>query len=504
MPTEYDVLIGLEIHAELSTHSKMFCECKNPSADLGTVPNSTICPICVGHPGTLPSLNWKGIEYTVRTGLALGSTIARHSKFDRKHYFYPDLPKGYQLSQYDMPLCVGGHIQVGGRDIDIIRVHIEEDTGKLIHEQGASLVDYNRSGVPLMELVSSPMLHDGREAREFAEQYRAIIRTLGVSDADMEKGQMRVEANISLQSHGSWRMTHDYKIQAVEGATLNPKIEVKNLNSFKSVEGAISYEIARQKRALEQGEHLVQETRGWDEGGMKTKSQRVKEEAMDYRYFPEPDLPPLTLSEEYIEDLKSKIPELPLEKVARFVREYSIPEVTARTIVATDHLGTIFEEVMSEIGAWAITSGENTEEGNARLGKMASNWLVNNAAGVLAKINRGWSEFGVTSEDFAEFIHLLAMGTMNSTIGKVVLEKMIETHKDPHYILEEGGLKNTQSLDVSTIVRQVLEQHAKEVTHYKEGKKVVAQFFVGQVMKLAKGQADPEEILRLIIDELGD
>lgn len=501
---EYDVLIGLEIHAELKTNSKMFCGCKNPSSVLGTPANTTICPICTGHPGTLPTINWKAVEYTVLTGLALGSTIARHSKFDRKHYFYPDLPKGYQISQYDMPLCTGGHLEVGGKDIDIIRVHLEEDTGKLAHEGGASLVDYNRSSVPLMELVSSPMLRDGRQAREFAENYRAILRSLGVSDADMEKGQMRVEANISVQEHGAWMMTADYTIEASAGKTLNPKIEIKNLNSFRSVEGAISFEIARQKRALDQGEPLVQETRGWDEVGLKTKSQRVKEEAMDYRYFPEPDLPPLELSDEYIEGLRARLPELPREKLARFMGEYGLNEVTAKTIVAQADLSRIFEEVMSELLAWVEASDDEPHVHKAKFGKVASNWLVNNAAGILMKQGKDWANLGVTSEDLAEFLMLLIAGTMNSTVGKAVLEKMLETGKDPHYILEEGGFGSRAKVDLATLVDQVIATHPKEAEQYKAGKKTLAQFFVGQAMKLAKGQADPQELARLVVEKLGD
>src|SRR3990167_1819131 len=306
----YIPTIGLEIHAELKTQSKMFCSCKNDPAEQH--PNINVCPICLAHPGTLPVANKDAINKVIRVGLALGCTISEHSKFDRKNYFYPDLPKGYQISQYDMPFCKGGKLTVGEKDIYITRVHLEEDTGRLAHPVGAeySLVDFNRAGVPLMELVTEPDITSSQEASAFAQELQLILRYLGASDADMEKGQMRVEANISVRPQGQKK--------------LGTKMEVKNLNSFRAVEGAIEYEIQRQTGALEQGDNIIQETRGWDDVKGTTYSQREKESAHDYRYFPEPDLPPFQFSKKEIESLEAQLPEFPQQRRKRLLEEYGL------------------------------------------------------------------------------------------------------------------------------------------------------------------------------------
>ncbi|MDP3954438.1 MAG: Asp-tRNA(Asn)/Glu-tRNA(Gln) amidotransferase subunit GatB, partial [bacterium] len=306
----YTTTIGLEIHVELKTKSKMFCSCLNNSDE--KQPNVNVCPVCMGHPGTLPVINQEALKMVIKTGLSLNSLVPEHSKFDRKNYFYPDLPKGYQISQYDEPLCLGGFLNILDKKIRITRVHLEEDTGKLLHPAGVdySLVDFNRAGIPLMELVTEPDITSAKEARLFAEELRLILRYLNVSDADMEKGQMRVEANISLR----------------KSKKLGTKVEIKNLNSFRSVEYGINYEVERQRKILESGKKIIQETRGWDDAKEVTVSQRVKEEAHDYRYFPEPDLPPLSFSPQDIQKIKDEIPELPQQKRERFKKQFKLED----------------------------------------------------------------------------------------------------------------------------------------------------------------------------------
>jgi len=330
---KYKPTIGLEIHAELKTNSKMFCSCKNDPDEKR--PNFNVCPICMAHPGTLPVANQEAIKDVIKTGIALNCEIARNSKFDRKNYFYPDLPKGYQISQYDMPLCGKGFLEIEGRKIGITRIHLEEDTGRLAHPEGAdySLVDYNRAGLPLMELVTEPDITSGREARLFAEELQMILKYLGVSSADMEKGQMRVEVNISISKNDK----------------LGTKVEIKNLNSFKVVEKAVDFEIQRQREVLESGEKVVQETRGWHDKKEITFSQREKEEAHDYRYFPEPDLPALHFEEEYIIKIKITMPELPEQKRERFKKEYGLDDNSVEFFVTNKALSEYYEKVVSEL-----------------------------------------------------------------------------------------------------------------------------------------------------------
>jgi len=347
---EYEPIIGLEIHAELLTKTKMFCGCLNDPNE--KQPNKNICPVCLGHPGTLPTINKKAVESVLKVGLALNSFIPEFSKFDRKNYFYPDLPKGYQISQYDEPLCQGGKLKLylsddqdeSQKEILITRVHLEEDTGKLIHDpiKNITLIDFNRAGVPLMELVTEPVINNGKEARLFAQGLQILLRTLGVSNADMEKGEMRCEVNISLRPKGSDK--------------LGTKVEVKNLNSFRSVERAIDYEIKRQTEVLESGEKVIQETRGWDDEKGITYSQRIKEEAQDYRYFPEPDLPPLHLYSQTkdgglfdLQELKNNLPELPWEKKERLIKEYGIPFKGANVLIQDAFLLNLFEETIKEL-----------------------------------------------------------------------------------------------------------------------------------------------------------
>ncbi|HTW96915.1 MAG TPA: Asp-tRNA(Asn)/Glu-tRNA(Gln) amidotransferase subunit GatB, partial [Candidatus Methylomirabilis sp.] len=330
---EYDVIIGMEIHAELKTKSKMFCRCDNNAR--GAEPNSKICPICLGHPGTLPYPNQQAIEWTILLGLGLHCQINELSKFDRKNYFYPDLPKGYQISQFELPFCYGGYLDIDGENIAITRIHLEEDTGKSMHPAGKdySLVDLNRAGTPLIELVTEPVIRSAEMAKKFCQRYQQILRYLDISSADMEQGEMRCEANVSIQEKGKWKH-EDGMILPIGDYKLNPKVELKNINSFRAVEKAILYEVERQKKALADGEKLRQETRGWNESTGKTVHQRFKETSADYRYFPEPDIPPLKFSGQQIEEIKAKLIELPSEKKVRFINEYGFDDITAEILVS--------------------------------------------------------------------------------------------------------------------------------------------------------------------------
>ena len=341
---DYEAIIGLEIHAELKTKSKMFCACDNASE--GRAPNTTVCPICLGHPGTLPAPNKQAIDWTILTGLALHCKINRLSKFDRKNYFYPDLPKGYQISQYDLPFCYEGELVIDGHRVAITRIHLEEDTGKSLHfkDSDYTLIDFNRAGTPLMELVTEPVIASAAEAKKFCQAYQQILRYLDVSRADMEKGEMRCEANVSVQRKGYWEYK-DGQIRPKKNLLgiahkLNAKVEVKNLNSFRSVEKAIKFEIERQTALLKKGETIIAETRGWDENQGATVSQRVKETSADYRYFPEPDIPPLKITEDWLAELAARLPEMPAEKTARFIEQYGLAPAMAEVITADKSLAT--------------------------------------------------------------------------------------------------------------------------------------------------------------------
>ncbi|MEI6626982.1 MAG: Asp-tRNA(Asn)/Glu-tRNA(Gln) amidotransferase subunit GatB, partial [bacterium] len=323
-------IIGMEIHAELATKSKMFCSCQN-GYELMDKPNQNICPVCMGHPGMLPVANQQAIEWTILTGLALKMKIAKETKFDRKNYFYPDLPKGYQISQYDQPLTNDGYLEIGGKKIGVHRIHLEEDTGKLSHIGGGALVDLSRAGTPLMELVTDPVINSAQEAKEFCQEYQKILRYLNVSEADMEKGQMRCEANVSLQEEGKY-LIEGNGVKPVGDYKLNPKVELKNINSFRAMERAVEYEIKRQTKAIEEGQPLVQETRGWDDAKQSTFTQRVKETAADYRYFPEPDLPPLIIDDKLVAKLRGQLPELPQAKIIRFIEQYQFDLEEARLL----------------------------------------------------------------------------------------------------------------------------------------------------------------------------
>ena len=480
--TKYEPTIGMEIHVELKTNSKMFCSCVNNPDEME--PNKNVCPVCMGHPGTLPVANKKAIEYTIKAGLALNCQIAEFSKFDRKNYFYPDLPKGYQISQYDQPLCGKGYLEINGRKIKITRIHLEEDTGKLLHPKGAdySLVDLNRAGIPLMELVTEPEIKSSKEAKEFCKQFQLIVKYLGISDADMEKGHMRCEVNISLKPVGQ--------------KEFGTKVEIKNLNSFRAVERSIEYEMKRQAEVLDEGGKIVQETRGWNADKQETYSQRKKEEAHDYRYFPEPDLPPLDLRKERgmfdIEKIKNSIPELPLLKKYRLINQYKLTEDNAKTFSEDKELANYFEEVVSELKNWIKAKGI---DGNKldKLTKLTANYILTELQRLLYVNGALISDCKITSENFAEFITLIDEGRISSSGAQTMLEEMFLTSGDPSNILDEKGLEQVSDEgEIEKIVKTVIKNNSKSVEDYKSGKEAALKFLVGQVMKESKGKANPQ------------
>jgi aspartyl-tRNA(Asn)/glutamyl-tRNA(Gln) amidotransferase subunit B len=478
----YQPVLGLEIHIELNTKTKMFCGCLNDPNE--RQPNLNICPICTGQPGTLPVMNKEAIKSVLKTGLALNCQIPEHSKFDRKNYFYPDLPKGYQISQLYMPLCRDGFLEIESRKIRIREVHLEEDTGRLIHPEGAdySLVDFNRAGVPLMELATEPDLKSAKEAREFAEALHLIMHYLGVSDADMEKGQMRVEVNISLGKK--------------EGE-LGTKVEIKNLNSFRSVERAAEYEIKRQTELLQKGKKITQETRGWQDEKNITVSQREKEEAQDYRYFPEPDLPPLHFTGKEIQEIRAEIPELPGQRRERLKKEYGLDEKSIEIFVYHKHLGEYFEKVVSELPP-------NLQKENLlKMTKLASNYLITDLQGLLKGTSVSGKDFLVTPENFAEFINLIFEGKISSKIAKMVLGEMFKTGADPSHIIEDKGLTQiTDENEIQKIIKEVIDRNQKVVQDYKKGKENAFQYLIGQVMAASKGRASPEAVNKLLKENL--
>ncbi len=501
---EYQATIGMEVHAELRTKTKMFCSSKNDSEERH--PNINICPICLGHPGTLPLANEEAIKYVQKVGLALQGEIQKFSIFDRKNYFYPDLPKGYQISQYKYPLVFGGILN----GIRITRVHLEEDTARLIHDQDEdTLVDFNRAGIPLMELVTEPDLHDAKSAKKFCEELQLLLRYLGVSDANMEKGEMRCEANISVRVLGQ--------------GELGTKVEVKNLNSFRAVEEAILYEIDRQKKVLESGEQIKQETRGWNEGKKSTFSQRTKESAHDYRYFPEPDLPPMEFSNEYIESLRAEIPELPAQKRIRLKEEYKIPEAFVEILVGDRDLSSFWEKMISELKNWLeeeVAHLSNPPSLKIREGgqereslevervvgafKTAVNYFSSDFIGLIKEKQIPISEILVQPENFAELIKMVTQNEISSRGAKDVLRYMVERGGDPSEIVKTLGFSQiSDESALEEVAKKVLVQNPKAILDYKEGKIQILQFLVGQVMKETKGAGNPEIIRTLLLKIIG-
>jgi len=491
----YDIIIGLEIHVQLNTKSKMFCRCANSNEDVNKEPNSTVCPICLGHPGTLPVANKQAIEWTILTGLALNCKVNNYSKFDRKHYFYPDLPKAYQISQYDLPLVYDGFLNIDGHDIKITRIHLEEDAGKLTHPKGKnySLADYNRASSPLMELVTEPVLKNAQEAKKFSQIYQQMLRYLEISEADIEKGQMRCEANISLQEQGKWEYKGECKIEPIGDYKLNPKVEVKNIGSFKALEKAIEYEIKRQSEALDNSEKLMQETRGWDDNKNQTVSQRSKEEAKDYRYFPDPDVSPIKIDGKWLKKIQADMPELPQEKQTRFKKQYGFSDYDAEILTADKNIANYVEQVISELRAWVETNGRNWETAHTKLAKLTGNWVGTELFKYLNESGQKIKEVKITAENFGEFIAMIYDGKVNSSAAQSIFKIMFTKGGDPSDIMRDKGLEQMEDDDeLEKIIKNILDKNTKAVDEYKAGKENAIQFLVGQVMAVTKGKANPK------------
>ena len=471
---------------ELKTKSKMFCACKNGLGE-ESEPNVDICPVCTAQPGTLPVPNAQAIEFLQLAGLALNCRLNLDSKFDRKNYFYPDIPKGYQISQYDEPFCEAGYLDVLGRKIGVTRIHLEEDTGKLVHPKGTnySLVDFNRAGVPLMELVTEPDLETAEEARVFCQKLQQICRYLKISDADMEKGHMRCEVNLSLHQVGEEKLS-------------GTKVEVKNINSFKFVEKAIAYEIERQAELLEKGEKVVQETRGWDANRNATVSQRKKESAHDYRYFPEPDIPPFKFTAKDVETLRHKLPELPDQKVKRFKEEYGLADDAILVLTTDPELAAYFEKVVSEIEE--KIAGKEFALSREKALALSANYMVGELRKHLMTNGEEVADLKITPENYAELIALVGTGKISSSGAQTVLQEMYQTGGDPSQIIEAKNLlQMSDAGELEKIVAEVLAKNEKSVMDYKAGKENALKFLIGQVMSATRGKANPqvaEELLR--------
>ncbi len=469
---DYEVIIGLEVHAELATKTKAFCGC---STEFGSDVNTQCCPICTAMPGSLPVLNKKVVEYAIKTGLAMNCEITRYGKQDRKNYFYPDLPKAYQISQYDMPLCVGGYVDIpdgeGKKRIGITRIHIEEDAGKLLHDvvPGKSLVDLNRCGVPLIEIVSEPDLRSSEEAKLYLEELKSILECLEVSDCKMQEGSLRCDVNVSVRPKGQ--------------STFNTRTEMKNLSSFSAAVRAIDFEAKRQIAATESGEKIIQETRRWDDAKGENYAMRSKEEAQDYRYFPDPDLVPIVVSEEQIEEIRKTIPELPSAKRERFVATYGITDYEAGLISQSKPMAAYFEACV------ALKAAPKT----------VANWLLGDISKTLNEKNLEPADISVSPENLAALIALIEKGTISNTAGKKVLSVMFETGKTPDVIVKEEGLEQVNDGDaLKAIVEEIIQNNPKSVEDYKNGKTNVIGFLVGQTMRASKGKANPQMLSPMI------
>jgi aspartyl-tRNA(Asn)/glutamyl-tRNA(Gln) amidotransferase subunit B len=478
MPVEYEAVIGLEVHAQLLTRSKIFCGC---STAFGAPPNTQTCPVCLGMPGSLPVLNKKALEYSVKMALATNCRVAAESVFARKNYFYPDLPKGYQISQYELPLAEHGHldVRVNGavRRIGITRIHMEEDAGKLIHSESrpVSFVDFNRTGVPLIEIVSEPDIRTPEEASQYLKAIRDILVYLEICDGNMEEGSLRCDANVSLRPVGS--------------ATLGTKTELKNMNSFRFVKLALEYEIRRQRALLAAGREIAQETRLWDAAQNQTISMRGKEEAHDYRYFPDPDLVPVRIHPEWLEEMRRSLPELPEAKWRRFQTQYGLPEYDAEVLTADKALADYFEACVKEFPQ----------------PKQVSNWIMVELLRELKKEEAGIASCRVTPPALARLLSLVDKGAISGKIAKTVFEQMVATGQDPETIIQEQGLAQISDTGaLEAIAQEILDANPKEVADYKAGKTKVLGFFVGQLMRQTKGQANPQlanEIFRKLLGQ---
>ena len=488
---DYETIIGLEVHAQLLTKSKMFCSCSTDYAS--APPNTHVCPICLGMPGVLPTINQKAIEYTVMTALALNCTIAEHAKFDRKNYPYPDLMKGYQISQYDMPMSKNGWliIETDGvkRKIGITRVHLEEDVARLTHcnspeGESYSLMDVNRSGVPLMEIVGEPDITSPEEARQYLVKLRSILQYLGVSTGNMEEGSFRCDANISIRPRGTTKLLS--------------KVEVKNMNSFRAVYRALDYEAKRQREVLEKGDKLVQETRGWVEAKGVTVSQRSKEYAHDYRYFPEPDLPPLSFSRSWVEEIKSRLPELPDARRDRFISEYSLPTYDANLLIDSKAMANYFEDCVK------LMADPSDGVDLPKKAKAVSNWLLGDFSRMLNATNTSIEDTKVSPKHLAEMLKLADKGVLSGPAAKTVFEEMFISGKKASDIVAEKGLSQISNSDeIEKIVAEVIAANSQAVSDYGKGKEQALAFLIGQVMKATKGRANPGMAKEILTQKLG-
>ena len=476
MKREYETVIGLEVHVELATRTKIFCAC---STAFGGEPNTHTCPVCTGMPGALPVLNRKVAEYAIAVGLATGCTISRYCKFDRKNYFYPDNPQNYQISQLYLPICRDGGVEIeteaGKKVVGIQEIHMEEDAGKLIHVEGenCSLVDYNRSGVPLIEIVSRPDMRTAGEVVAYLETLRDVIRYLGASDCKMQEGSLRADVNLSVREAGA------------DG--YGTRTEMKNLNSFRAVTRAIEAERARQIALLEAGRPVVQQTRRWDDGKGESYVMRSKEDSRDYRYFPEPDLVPLVLSDAWIEEIRAGQPELRAQKLLRYKKEYDIPDYDARLLTASRRMAEVFEAATALCG----------------LPKKVSNWLMVETMRLQKERGMDQEEIPFSPEHLASLISLAEDGAINSTVAKEVFEKMFETDMDPERYVEENGLRTVHDAEaLGACVDKIIAENPKSVSDYRNGKEKAMGFLVGQTMKAMKGKADPELVKTLLKERL--
>ena len=468
---EFEPVIGLEIHVQMDTKTKLFCSCP---VEFGAEPNSNVCPVCLGLPGSLPVINKRAVEFAIRAGLALNCQINMRSVFARKNYFYPDLPKGYQISQYEEPIAVNGWLEVGGKKVRIRRLHIEEDAGKNIHEGSKTYVDLNRAGTPLMEIVTEPDIDSPQMAREFLEKLRNIMRYIGVSRADMEKGQLRCDINISIRPKGS--------------KELGTRVEIKNVNSFRFVQKAIESEIERQIKLLLSGEKIVQETRTFDPSTGITHTMRTKEEAEDYRYFPEPDLLPLVIPPQWLEEIKANMPELPEERLERFIKELGLDQYSAKVLTDNKELGDFFEESLRYYGQDP---------------KLTANWLLNDLLGSLSEAGKDIESSPVSPQSLAELVKLIKENVLSSKLAKEVIKEMVATGKSPSQIVEEKGLKQiSDEGQIRSMIEEVLRENSKEVERFKAGEEKIFGFLVGQVMKKAKGKANPQLVNKLLREML--
>jgi len=471
---KYEMVVGLEIHAELATKSKIFCSC---STQFGSSPNTNVCPVCLGMPGVLPVLNKKAVEYAVKAGLALNCRIAKFSKLDRKNYFYPDLPKAYQVSQYDHPLCVNGYFDINHNDdikrIGITRIHIEEDAGKLVHTQGGTLIDYNRCGVPLIEIVTEPDIRSAQQAVEFAKSVRNILLYAKVSDCKMQEGSMRFDVNLSVRRQGD--------------DEFGTRTEMKNLSSFKMLQKAIEYEYKRQVEAIKKGDEVTQQTRRWDETNGLSVVLRSKEDANDYRYFPEPDLLPVILDDEEIEKIKNNMPQMPKEKKQRYINEYSLSEYDAEVLTSNSYLSEFYDNILSEYDD----------------AKTAANWVI---VELLALVNQGEcniEDIKITPSGMARLLKFIKEGKLSGKMAKSVLAEMFGTGSSAEDIIKAKGLSQiSDTKELERIIVEIIMNNQASVNDYHSGKKQAMGYLVGQVMKATKGAANPKSVNEILLEKL--